>query len=132
MQIQTSLLQIRLFRATLFGPGLARVCPARSKPAALLLPNQGVAGTTKRAQFDPALQQIQSIVNPCCVGHLICIASSEKFILSVSIIADIEQCPETPPPVEPRTQQFADSAPQAGRQSEAQQLLYGTAVPTNV
>uniref|UniRef100_A0A914D3Y2 MYND-type domain-containing protein n=1 Tax=Acrobeloides nanus TaxID=290746 RepID=A0A914D3Y2_9BILA len=62
---------------------------------------------------------------------------SEKFILSVSLVADIEQCPETPPP-EPYIQSqnafdFRDGIQEPYHQmSPATDNIYGALVPTNV
>uniref|UniRef100_A0A914GYJ9 Apical junction molecule ajm1 alpha/beta domain-containing protein n=1 Tax=Globodera rostochiensis TaxID=31243 RepID=A0A914GYJ9_GLORO len=66
---------------------------------------------------EPSLIQLCKKYNP-----------NEKFILSVSIIADIEQCPQTPPPAEP-TSGIVGSA----TSNNAFPTVYGTAaVPTNV
>ncbi|KAL3098034.1 hypothetical protein niasHT_027579 [Heterodera trifolii] len=57
---------------------------------------------------------------------------NEKFILSVSIIADIEQCPETPPPAEPMSGGAA-APPATENNALPTTPVYGTtAVPTNV
>uniref|UniRef100_A0A183BYF9 LIM zinc-binding domain-containing protein n=1 Tax=Globodera pallida TaxID=36090 RepID=A0A183BYF9_GLOPA len=53
---------------------------------------------------------------------------NEKFILSVSIIADIEQCPQTPPPAEPTSGTVGSAT-----SNNTFPTVYGTAaVPTNV
>lgn len=73
---------------------------------------------------EPSLIQLCRKYNP-----------NEKFILSVSIIADVEQCPETPPPLEPinndKNNNFNKTreGPSTGF---GQEFVYGTAVPTNV
>ncbi|KAI1724480.1 immune response like protein [Ditylenchus destructor] len=77
---------------------------------------------------EPSLIQLCRKYNP-----------SDKFILSVSIIADIEQCPETPPP-EPisfEPSQQAISTPythynQSPSQTSIQPQVYSAIVPTNV
>lgn len=71
---------------------------------------------------EPSLIQLCRKYNP-----------DEKFILSVSIIADIEQCPETPPPVEPKQNGGGgNDASQLTNGGSPGALAYGTAVPTNV
>nr|CAD2153735.1 unnamed protein product [Meloidogyne enterolobii] len=70
---------------------------------------------------EPSLIQLCRKYNP-----------SEKFILSVSIIADVEQCPETPPPLEPTNNDKNNNFNKNIRESFGQEFVYGTAVPTNV
>uniref|UniRef100_A0A914LGZ7 MYND-type domain-containing protein n=1 Tax=Meloidogyne incognita TaxID=6306 RepID=A0A914LGZ7_MELIC len=70
---------------------------------------------------EPSLVQLCRKYNP-----------SEKFILSVSIIADVEQCPETPPPLEPTNNDKNNNFNKNIRESFGQEFVYGTAVPTNV
>uniref|UniRef100_A0A915CQZ0 Apical junction molecule ajm1 alpha/beta domain-containing protein n=1 Tax=Ditylenchus dipsaci TaxID=166011 RepID=A0A915CQZ0_9BILA len=72
---------------------------------------------------EPSLIQLCRKYNP-----------TDKFILSVSIIADIEQCPETPPP-EPIT--FSHSSGYSQQQHRiplipASHQPYSAIVPTNV
>ncbi|KHN71133.1 hypothetical protein Tcan_02481 [Toxocara canis] len=54
---------------------------------------------------------------------------NDKFILSVSIIADIEQCPETPPP-EPVRHQSATTAAVAATTPDPPLLTSVDAVPS--
>ncbi|CAK5071836.1 unnamed protein product [Meloidogyne enterolobii] len=70
---------------------------------------------------EPSLIQLCRKYNP-----------SEKFILSVSIIADVEQCPETPPPLEPTNNDKNNNFNKNIREGFGQEFVYGTAVPTNV
>lgn len=62
---------------------------------------------------------------------------SDKFILSVSIIADIEQCPETPPP-ELSEQNICRTSSEYQQLSSKQNRnsnhnnVYRAVVPTNV
>lgn len=72
---------------------------------------------------EPSLIQLCRRYNP-----------SDKFILSVSIIADIEQCPVTPPP-EPIAigeQYYRDQQHRASPSSISHQRIYSAVVPTNV
>lgn len=53
----------------------------------------------------------------------------------MSIIADVEQCPETPPPLEPTNNDKNNNINKHRKGSSptfGQEFVYGTAVPTNV
>ncbi|KAI6191557.1 hypothetical protein M3Y97_00241000 [Aphelenchoides bicaudatus] len=67
---------------------------------------------------EPSLIQLCRKYNP-----------KDKFILSVSIIADIEQCPETPPPEPDHRYAFINKP---AKSALIQHDRYGALVPTNI
>lgn len=117
---------------------MARVRPARPQPTVVLLPNPNTGGPAQGVKPNPTVPEIQPEVRGVLLLQIGGTEQprepnfSEKFILSVSIIADIEQCPETPPPAEPMSGGAA-APPATANNALPTTPVYGTtAVPTNV